>query len=250
MNELHLFAGAGGGILGGMLLGHTCVCAVEINEYCRKVLLQRQRDGVLQRFPIYDDIRHFDGKPWRGKVQILAGGFPCQDISSQGANHGPKLGINGERSGLWLEYLRLIEEIKPVYIFAENSPLLRTRGLGTILKGVSALGYNARWCRLGGAPVGADHKRERLWILAYRAGDRLEGRDYSNSEGHGEAENRPVERLCEGKVFSDLPAPDSFGAANGLAGRVDRLEAIGNGQIPQVAALAWTILTEEKSIKL
>ena len=84
MNELHLFAGAGGGILGGILLGHTTVCAVEIEPYCRNVLLQRQRDGILPKFPIWDDVCTFDGKPWRGKVDIVCGGFPCQDISSAG----------------------------------------------------------------------------------------------------------------------------------------------------------------------
>src|SRR5882724_3055746 len=74
MRELHLFAGAGGGILGGILLGHTCVCAVEIEPYCRKVLLQRQRDGILPKFPIWDDVRTFDGKPWRGLVDVVCGG--------------------------------------------------------------------------------------------------------------------------------------------------------------------------------
>ena len=84
MNELHLFAGVGGGILGGILLGHTTVCAVEIEPYCRRVLLQRQRDGILPKFPIWDDVCTFDGKPWRGKVDVVCGGFPCQDISCAG----------------------------------------------------------------------------------------------------------------------------------------------------------------------
>lgn len=97
MNELHLFAGAGGGILGGMLLGHSCVCAVEIEPYCRKVLLQRQRDGILPKFPIWDDVRTFDGRPWRGKIDVVCGGFPCQDISCAGKG----AGIGGARSGLW-----------------------------------------------------------------------------------------------------------------------------------------------------
>ena len=100
MNELHLFAGTGGGILGGMLLGHTTICAVEIEPYARKVLLQRQRDGILPKFPIWDDIRTFDVKPWQGKVDIICGGFPCQDISCANTN---AKGIDGERSGLWRE---------------------------------------------------------------------------------------------------------------------------------------------------
>ena len=243
LNTFHLFAGAGGGILADLLLGHNPIGACEVESYPRNVLLQRQRDGILPEFPIWDDICTLDGRPWRGKVSILHGGFPCQDISAQGANHGEKLGINGDRSGLWSEYLRIIKEMRPEFVFAENSPLLRTRGLGTVLTGLATLGYDAKWCRLGGGAVGADHKRERIWILAYRAGDRLERWDYGNSEGQGEAKTRPVEGLCEGEVFADLPSPDSFGIANGMAGRVDRLKAIGNGQIPQVAAFAWKILT-------
>jgi len=84
MNELALFAGAGGGILGGHLLGWRTVAAVEIEDYPRRVLLQRQADGFLPRFPIWDDICTFDGKPWRGKVDVISGGFPCQDISIAG----------------------------------------------------------------------------------------------------------------------------------------------------------------------
>ena len=93
MNELHLFAGAGGGILGGMLLGHTCVCAVEIEPYCRKVLFQRQRDGILPKFPIWDDVRTFDGKPWRGLVDVVCAGSPCQGFSTSG----DMLGIEDSR---------------------------------------------------------------------------------------------------------------------------------------------------------
>ena len=243
MNELHLFAGAGGGILGGILCGHTTVCAVEIEEYPRKILLQRQRDGILPRFPIWDDVCTFDGRPWKGRVDVLAGGFPCQDISAQGANHGKKLGITGERSGLWREYKRLIGEIEPSFIFAENSPMLRTRGLVTVLKDLASMGYDARWCKLGGWHLGADHKRDRIWIFAYRAGDGLEGRNDRHQKGQGETTIRSMERLRENQVWADLPAPDAFGVANGMAGKMDRLKAVGNGQIPIVAEAAWKILS-------
>ena len=242
MNELHLFAGAGGGILGGHLLGHTTVCAVELEEYPRKVLLQRQRDGVLPKFPIWDDVCTFDGKPWRGAVDVICGGFPCQDLSNQGANHGEKLGIDGDRSGLWSEYKRIIGEIRPKLVFAENSPNLRTRGLVTVLKDLAELGYDARWCKLGGCHVGADHRRERIWILAHARSDGLEGWNNGNQEGHGEAAVGSMAGLCEGKIWNDLPTPDSFGIANGMAGRMDRLKAVGNGQIPEVARLAWLTL--------
>jgi site-specific DNA-cytosine methylase len=84
MNELALFAGAGGGILGGHLLGWRTVCAVEWEPYPASVLAARQNDGVLPPFPIWDDVRTFDGRPWRGVVDVVSGGFPCQDISVAG----------------------------------------------------------------------------------------------------------------------------------------------------------------------
>lgn len=96
MNELALFAGAGGGILGGHLLGWRTVCAVEWEPYAASVLAARQNDGLLPAFPVWDDVRTFDGKPWRGIVDVVSGGFPCQDISAAGAG----AGIDGERSGL------------------------------------------------------------------------------------------------------------------------------------------------------
>lgn len=163
MNELALFAGAGGGILGGKLLGWNCVCAVEIEEYPRSVLIRRQRDGVLGKFPIWDDIRTFDGKPWRGKIDIITGGFPCQDISIAGKG----TGIEGERSGLWGEMARVICEVRPRFALVENSPMLTSRGLGRVLGDLAEMGYDAKWAVLGADDVGAPHRRKRIWILAY-----------------------------------------------------------------------------------
>ena len=129
LRTMHLFAGAGGGILGDLILGHVPVCAVEIEEYPRKVLLARQRDGILPRFPIWDDIITFDGRPWRGRVDIVAGGFPCQDISAAGKG----AGLAGARSGLWSEMARIVCEVGPHFVFVENSPLLVSRGLDVVL---------------------------------------------------------------------------------------------------------------------
>lgn len=162
MNELALFAGAGGGILGGALLGWRTVCAVEFAEYPRKILLARQRDGLLDRFPIWDDIRTFDGYPWKGIVDVISGGFPCQDISVAGKG----LGLAGERSGLWSEMFRIVCEVEPKYVFVENSPMLTSRGLGIVLGDLASMGFNARWGVLGAAHVGAPHLRERIWIVA------------------------------------------------------------------------------------
>ena len=114
LRSFHLFAGAGGGILADLILGHGVIGACEIEKYPRDVLLARQRDGILPDFPIWDDVCTLDGKPWRGSVDILCGGFPCQDISAAGKG----AGITGERSGLWKEYARLIGEMRPQFVFA------------------------------------------------------------------------------------------------------------------------------------
>lgn len=162
MNELALFAGAGGGILGGKLLGWRTVCAVEWDAYAAAVLCARQNDGVLPAFPIWDDVQTFDGRPWRGRVDVVSGGFPCQDISAAGKG----AGIDGERSGMWRHMARIIREVGPRYVFVENSPMLVSRGLGVVLGDLAALGYDARWGVLGAFHAGAPHRRERIWIVA------------------------------------------------------------------------------------
>jgi len=237
MNELHLFAGAGGGILGGMLLGHTTICAVEIEPYCREVLLQRQRDGILPKFPIWDDVTTFDGTPWRGKVDVVCGGFPCQDISSAGKG----AGITGERSGLWGEMARIIGEIRPKYAFVENSPMLTLRGLDRVLGDLSEMGYDARWGVVGAYHVGAPHRRERVWIVAYSATSGLQGDKSRFSFSTTSRAVQPLEHGAEG-AFDDIPKPYGLRSYHGMANSVDRIKAIGNGQVPLVAATAFTIL--------
>ena len=182
MSYTYLLEG-GGGILGGMLCGNTCVCSVEIEPYPRKILLQRQRDGILPPFPVWDDVCTFDGNPWRGHVDIICGGFPCQDISAAGKG----AGITGERSGLWKEFARIIGEVRPNYVLVENSPMLTLRGLGVVLGDLAALGYDAQWCVLGAVDAGAPHKRDRIWIVAncfgYRRNDRRNNnRQHDRSE--------------------------------------------------------------------
>ena len=161
MNELALFAGAGGGILGGQQLGWRTVCAVEWEPYPASVLAARQNDGLLAPFPIWDDVRTFDGTPWRGAVDVVSGGFPCQDISVAGKG----AGIDGERSGMWQHMARVIGEVRPRFAFVENSPALLTRGLGRVLGDLAALGYDCRWTVLGAADVGAPHRRDRFWLV-------------------------------------------------------------------------------------
>ena len=241
MNELHLFAGAGGGILGGMLLGHTCVCAVEIEEYPRKVLLQRQRDSILPHFPIWDDIQTFDGKPWKGRVDVVAGGWPCQDISIAKADGA---GIGGKRSGLWTEMARIIREVEPRYVILENSPAITFRGLGTVLGDLAEMGMDARWGVLGAEHAGGNHARRRFWCVAYPMRKRLQGRDRQASFQNRQIERRSIPALEQNSLWPDVSDPRPYRSDDGMANRVERTKALGNGQVPQVAALAWEILTE------
>jgi DNA (cytosine-5)-methyltransferase 1 len=162
IRSLDLFAGAGGGILAGKLLGWRTVCAVEIDPYCRDVLLARQREGHLEPFPIWDDVTTYDGKQWAGAIDVISGGFPCQDISAAGKG----AGIEGEKSGLWSEFARIIGEVRPRYVYVENSPMLTARGLGTVLGDLAEMGFDADWGVLGAHHAGAPHKRDRIWITA------------------------------------------------------------------------------------
>jgi DNA (cytosine-5)-methyltransferase 1 len=229
LRELALFAGAGGGILGGKLLGWNTVCAVEIDPYARSVLLARQRDGALPRFPIWDDVRTFNGAPWRGSVDVISGGFPCQDISCAGK----KSGIDGNKSGLWKEMARIVCEVRPCFVFVENSPDLTSRGLGVVLGDLASMGYDAKWGVLGARHVGAPHKRDRIWIVADANGNK--------HKGSAQADRGTPGQSIPGGWWAIEPAVGRV--ANGVAHRTNRLRAIGNGQVPAVARLAWKTLT-------
>lgn len=240
LRELALFAGAGGGILGGKLLGWRTVCAVEREAYPAQVLAQRQNDGILEPFPIWSDVCSFDGRPWRWIVDVISGGFPCQDISAAGKG----AGITGIRSGLWGEFKRIIREVEPRFVFVENSPMLTSRGLDVVLGDLAEMGFDAEWGCLSAGDVGAPHKRERVWIVAHPA-----------QNGFIPLQVTP-RQLRKGQSL----VWDSFGTAldhvqlasigafhgkhNALAAEVDRLAAIGNGQVPIVAATAFQLLLE------
>ena len=298
MNELALFAGAGGGILGGHLLGWRTVCAAEWEPHAASVLVQRQNDGILPPFPIWDDVQTFDGRPWRGIVDVVSGGFPCQDISAAGKG----AGINGERSGMWREMARIIREVRPRYAFIENSPMLTTRGLDVVLSDLASMGFDARWGVLGAADVGAPHQRDRIWIVAYanrerklqqegsesnerrrigdgggqtnvadsnlqygkwrpksqqstsigrqawyqscRCGNEMAYADSAQRQGNKCTERGEAQRTNACKPSWWDVEPDVGRVADGVAARVDRLKAIGNGQVPAVAATAWRVLSE------
>ena len=249
LRTLHLFAGAGGGILADLLLGHRPICAVELDPYCRRVLLARQRDGHLPRFPIWDDVCTFDGRPWRGDVDVVAGGFPCQDISCAGKG----AGIDGERSGLWGEMARVVREVRPRFVFVENSPMLTSRGLGRVLGDLAEMGFDARWGVLGAADVGAPHLRERVWLVADSNG-RAKYSPVRSEDGEELGRSQAVWRENWKRLevvagvsggfenWRTMGEPGLVRGDDGVAQVLDRIHAIGNGQVPQVAALAWEIL--------
>lgn len=239
MNELALFSGAGGGILGSHLLGMRPVCAVEYNAYARNVLLARQNDGTLPPFPIWDDVCTFDGRPWRGIVDVVSGGFPCQDISIAGNGDG----LDGVRSGLWVEMRRIVREVRPGGVYVENSPMLTSRGLGRVLGDLAELGFDARWGVLGAYHTDAPHERQRIWILAYARGEHGERflASLPNQKKRAGPQQGPTRPRNHG--FGRWPAEPAVGrVADGLAHRVDRLKALGNGQVPRVAAAAFDLL--------
>jgi len=260
MNELALFAGAGGGILGGKLLGWRTICAVEYDKYAASVLVARQNDGCLEPFPIWSDVRTFDGRPWRGRVDVVSGGFPCQDISCAGTG----AGLDGERSGLWGEMARIIREVRPRYVFVENSPMLTSRGLHKVLGDLASMGFDAEWGVLGADDVGANHIRKRIWINACHPNRNSKPAGTINGQAPRMPSmvansNRPGRKEQRGAISTQTerhPAqrdgwwkaePDVGRLVDGLASRVDRLKCLGNGQVPAVAATAFKLLSERGS---
>jgi DNA (cytosine-5)-methyltransferase 1 len=251
---LHLFAGAGGGILGDLLLGHIPVGAVEIEAYPRKVLLARQLDGSIPRFPIWDDVCTFraDNTDTSSYIERLrgirdrlciCGGFPCQDISFAGK----RVGIAGEKSGLWKEYYRILQEVQPRFVFAENSARLVTSGLDVVLQDLASLGYDASWVCISASSVGAPHLRERCFIMAYPS---KSGRERDGWRGWVERRLCRVQKADRASrteaspwhgVWPTEPSVERV-LPSGVANALDRHYAIGNGQVPRVVKLAWELL--------
>ena len=162
MRSLHLCAGHGGGLLADLILGHTIIGAVERDPFSQDILRLRQSNGHLPAFPIYDDVRTFDGRPWRGSVDIVAGGIPCQGFSGAGKGLG-----EFDPRNLWPDALRILKETRAPWFFLENVANLTSFDYwGTILQDLAAAGYDARWCVLSAGDVGAPHLRKRIWLLA------------------------------------------------------------------------------------
>ena len=279
---ISLFSGGGGLDLGLRLAVPSLrtVCYCERDAYAAAVLVARVENADLDQAPVWDDVASFCGQPWRGRVDLIAGGFPCQDIS----NSGKRAGINGERSGLWREYARIISEVHPRWVFVENVAALTVRGLDRILSDLAALGFDAEWATLRASAIGAPHHRDRLFILAHAISERepqpsgvvgeIRRRvgDAREAVAHAQSgrlkpwlpdaqRSRRTEAQCDRRHSDEFPpGPRDLSAwmrvlkvrptlepavcrmADGLADRVDRLRVLGNGVVPAQAAAAYRAL--------
>jgi DNA (cytosine-5)-methyltransferase 1 len=231
-NVLSLFSGGGGLDLGIRLaVPHSRVVGyVEREAYAASVLVARMETADLDPAPVWDDVVAFDGRPWRGLVDCVAGGFPCQDIS----NAGQREGIEGSRSGLWLHFARIIREVQPQYVFVENVAALAVRGLDVVLADLASLWFDAEWGVLGADSVGAPHQRERLFILAHTRRDR-EQRLQPEPERRGGG--APASRGAGVADSASQRDREPHDASSANARERPRLDAGGRGGIVGNAAL-------------
>lgn len=220
-----LFAGIGGMDLGLERAGMQCKWQVEIDDYATKVLEKHWPN--VERFR---DVREC-GKHNLRAVDVIAGGFPCQDISFAGAG----AGLDGERSGLYFEVLRLVRQLKPKYIFLENVSALLNRGLDRVLGTLAEVGYDAEWHCLQAADFGAPHLRDRIFIVGYANGERRCG-GIARFKYAEDAWKPPISSAGRRWEFKEWCTEPSVGrVVDGISNRVDRLRGLGNAVVPQIA---------------
>lgn len=249
-----LFSGIGGFSLGLERAGMQTRWFAEVDPYASAVLRKH-----WPSVPNHGDVRSIRAGSVE-PVDVLCGGFPCQDIS----NAGKRAGIDGERSGLWSEYARIIGELRPRYVIVENVAALLGRGLERVLGDLAALGFDAEWHCIPASAVGAPHRRDRVWIVAYAdsTGQRTGGRNGLDRarDSQALADNSSADVPDAGRELSQVrqsrnrdwrwsAAFESFGGsrhwwtvepdmgrvAYGIPRRVDRLRCLGNAIVPQVA---------------
>ena len=275
MRVLDLFSGIGGFSLGLERAGMQTVAFCEQNKYCHAVLKKHWPE-----IPIYDDVRTLTAARLADDgiaVDVICGGFPCQDISIAGKG----AGLAGARSGLWWEFHRLISEIRPAWVVIENVSALRHKGLGDVLRSLAAVGYDAEWHCIPASAVGAPHRRDRIWIVAYpnceqqqsmlsgRGAERGAasapagamdfdvaggGRDSAWSQDVADTGCVTAQIQTNGR-FSAIPLPqrhtwwetepDVGRVVDGVPARLDRLKALGNAVVPQIPELIGRAIYEQ-----
>jgi len=240
MFELSLFSGIGGGLLGTKhILGWRTIGYVEKDKLCQKIIRLRIKDGFLDDAPMWSDISTFDGKQFKGLVDIITAGFPCQPFSLAG-----KRAAADDKNNTWPDTIRTICEVEPTFCLLENVTGLISSGyFGIILGDLYKAGFNAKWvCLSSAAEIQAPHERERLWLMAHSIEIRWErwtwlisnparGKKFQNSifRNFRHKSNRP-------RMGREL---------HGIPYRMDRIGALGNSQIPGMAAKAWYELINE-----
>ena len=228
MNVLDLFSGIGGFSLGLERAGMKTVAFCEIDKKAQLVLKKH-----WPSVPIFEDVSTLKREDISEKVDVICGGFPCQDISLAGRGEG----LAGARSGLWFQFHRLIEEIKPRYAIIENVSALRSRGLDEVLRSLSEIGYDAECHCIPASAIGAPHRRDRIWIVAYPNGTQCEGSCLSS---------RILEKDTNfgGTSWWKIePAMDRV--VNGLPRQSHRLKQLGNSVVPQIPELIGRALMEQ-----
>lgn len=258
LNGLDLFSGIGGLSL-ALAPWVRPVAYCENERYAQSVLLSRMYGGDLPHAAIWNDVKSLSSK-YLPDVDIIYGGFPCQDISVAG----PRIGLEGKRSGLYWQLHRLVKEIKPTFVFLENVPGIRTKGLREVVESLTSIGYDCRWTVVSAAELGAPHLRKRWFLLAHSnksklrdKSDRFTGRkDPSKSTNNGEKKQMAYsesKRLQGGekkpfkaKAFTGFKRggwwksePNVGRVVNGLPFRVDRIKALGNAVVPAQAKKAF-----------
>lgn len=249
-----LFAGIGGFDLGLERAGMTCAWQVEIDEHCQRVL-QKHWPSV----PRFGDIREC-GRHNLEWVDLICGGFPCQDISIAGN----KAGLEGERSGLWREMLRLVGNLRPRYVLVENVAELLKRGLSRVVGDLTEIGYDAEWETLPASAFGAPHQRDRLFLVAFPGGEFGERRVFPDHlddiprniewrTAQGIKSGRGWKRwLVEASASLDgeITTSDFCSVDDGFSEEVDAIKGLGNAVVPQVAQwIGERIMRAESSSK-
>jgi DNA (cytosine-5)-methyltransferase 1 len=269
LRVLDLFSGIGGFSLGlERAGGFETVAFCEIEPYCRKVLAKH-----WPNVPCYDDVRTLTADTLARDgiaVDVICGGFPCQDLSFAGK----RAGLSGERSGLWGEYRRLIGELRPRFVLAENVPGILSLGLGDVLGNLAALGYDACWECIPASAVGAPHRRDRWWLIAHPGSKQHQGdcatqrgasaqklfaadasqAGLSNYQGRSAGTQRNGSGAVDGCGWSSgrhdnwSTEPAVGRVADGVPSRVDRLGALGNAVIPQIPELIGRAIMQAEGI--
>jgi DNA (cytosine-5)-methyltransferase 1 len=225
MNVLDLFSGIGGFSLGLERAGMRTVAFCEIDPYCRAVLRKHWPD-----VPIHEDVRELDGAAFRG-VDVICGGFPCQDISQAGKRTGI---VEGERSSLWQEFARLIRDIRPRFAIVENVSELTVDGLGVILGDLASMRYDAEWYGIPASYVGRPQARKRIWIVAYPDSSGRQADDQWLTCRSPIARWFDDDRLGEAQLAAKACAARAWRVDDGIPGWVDRIAALGNAVTPEV----------------